>query len=76
MVKMENATINGITYEGQCAENVGAAIEKIVNFYLKFFKTQFFLFKIFQNSKLTFCDYFWTWFLKTMRIQMESMVNR
>jgi len=33
MVKMENATINGITYEGQCAENVGAAIEKIVNLY-------------------------------------------
>jgi len=33
MVEMENATINGITYEGQCAENVGAAIEKIVNLY-------------------------------------------
>ncbi len=31
MVEMENATINGITYEGQCAENVGAAIEKIIN---------------------------------------------
>ena len=31
MVEMTNTTIGDVTYEGQCAENVGAAIEKIIN---------------------------------------------
>jgi hypothetical protein len=33
MTEITNTTIDGIMYEGQCAENIGAAIERIVNDY-------------------------------------------
>ncbi len=40
MVEMENVLIGEVTYEGQCAENVGAAIEKIINNYKNFDKSK------------------------------------
>jgi hypothetical protein len=39
MIEITDTTINDITYMGQCAENIKAAIEKIVNEY-KFDKSK------------------------------------